>query len=326
MSSGYEISLVFGFLCVVLLLEGAYLLWSDTMNPEVKRVQQRLRLISIGELAHGDSDVSLLKQRVMSHFPRLNKQLMRLPVLHQLDRLLLQSGSKMTAAHLLAICVIFGSGGFLLGAVLRFPGAWAVIVGAAFALLPVLRLPWMRARRLSQIGLQLPEALDLISRALRAGHGFSAALAMVGNEAQVPISAVFKTTVDEINFGISTKSALLNLATRVPTPDMRYFVMAVLIQLETGGNLAELLTMLGGLIRARYKLFGNIKTLAAEGKLSAYILVTLPFFLAGMLQIINPGYMDILFSDPMGLRLVYGALIMMVFGIFVMWRIIKIHI
>ncbi len=149
---------------------------------------------------------------------------------------------------------------------------------------------------------------------------------MVGNEAQVPISAVFKTTVDEINFGISTKSALLNLATRVPTPDMRYFVMAVLIQLETGGNLAELLTMLGGLIRARYKLFGNIKTLAAEGKLSAYILVTLPFFLAGMLQIINPGYMDILFSDPMGLRLVYGALIMMVFGIFVMWRIIKIHI
>ncbi len=326
MSLSYSLFVIFGFLGVILLLEGAYLLWSETMNPEVKRVHQRLRLMSIGEHARRDSDVALVKQRVMSHFPELNRQLMRLPVLHQLDRLLLQSGSKMTVAHLLGICLIFGAGGFLLAAVLGIPGTWALIIGGGFVLPPLLRLPWMRARRLRQIGMQLPEALDLISRALRAGHGFSAALAMVGNEAREPIATEFRTTFDEINFGISTQNALANLATRVPFADLRYFVVAVLIQLETGGNLAQLLSILANLIRDRFKLFGRIRVLAAEGKLSAYILTGLPFFLALAIHLVNPGYLAVLLIDPVGIRLVIGALGLMVLGGFVMWRVIDIRV
>ncbi len=324
MSISFSLFVISGFLGVVLLLEGAYLLWTETMNPEVKRVQRRLRLMSIGE--HGASDVTLLKQRVMSHSPFVNKHLLKWPVLHQLDRLLLQSGSSMTVAHLLIVCFLCGFGGFLLSEVWRLPHTGALIVGAVLAVLPLVRLPWMRSRRLNQIGMQLPDALDLISRALRAGHGFSAALAMVGNEAKEPIATEFRTTFDEINFGISTQNALGNLATRVPFADLRYFVVAVLIQLETGGNLAQLLSMLANLIRDRFKLFGRIRVLAAEGKLSAYILTALPFLLAFAIHVVNPGYLAVMLIDPLGIRLVIGALCLMVLGGFVMWRIIDIQV
>jgi tight adherence protein B len=161
---------------------------------------------------------------------------------------------------------------------------------------------------------------------LRAGHAFPAALAMVGNEGLEPIATEFKTTFDEINFGISTQTALVNLATRVPIADLRYFVLAVVIQLETGGNLAELLSMLANLIRERFKLFGKIRVLAAEGKLSAYILLALPFCVAGVIQIVNPGYLSVLSTDPFGIRLVLSALGMMLVGSFVMWRIIDIRV
>jgi tight adherence protein B len=253
--------------------------------------------------------------------------LLQLPHIQQVDRLLVQAGSSQSVAQLLAVCLLVGAGGILFAVLLlRWSWPWAVLAGAVLAMLPVLRLTGLRSRRLHQIGSQLPDALDLISRALRAGHGFSAALAMVGNEAQEPIAGEFKATFDEINFGISTQTALVNLAKRAPIPDLRYFVLAVVIQLETGGNLAELLGMLANLIRERFKLFGKIRVLAAEGKLSAYILVGLPFVLAGVIHIINPGFMDVLFTDPVGLRVVTAALVMMVLGGIFMWRIIDIRV
>lgn len=324
MSLTYSLFIIFGFLAVVLLLEGLSLLWTDTSSPEVKRIQRRLRVMAAGE--HGEADVSLFKQRQLSTTPAIQRLLLQLPKIHHLDRLLLQAGSSQTVAQLLTVCLLAGFGGILIGVVLRWPWLGAVLAGAALAVLPVVRLTWRRSRRLHQIGTQLPDALDLISRALRAGHAFSAALAMVGNEAQEPIAGEFKTTFDEINFGISTQNALINLATRVPIADLRYFVVAVIIQLETGGNLAELLSMLANLIRERFKLFGKIRVLAAEGKLSAYILTALPFFVAGAIQIVNPGYLNVLFTDPVGIRLVIAALVMMTFGGILMWRIIDMRV
>lgn len=324
MSLGYSSFVVLGFLAVVLLLEGLFLLWTDTRSPEVKRIQRRLRMMAIGD--HGAADVSLLKQRLLSNAPTIHHILLQLPKVQHLDRLLLQAGSSKTVAHLLTVCLLAAFGSVLFAVTLRWPWPTSIFAAVAVAVLPVLRLMWMRSRRLHELGTQLPEALDLISRALRAGHAFSAALAMVGHEAQEPIAGEFKTTFDEINFGISTQNALLNLATRVPIIDMRYFVMAVIIQLETGGNLAELLGTLAKLIRERFKLFGKIRVLAAEGKLSAYILTALPFFVAGAIQIVNPGYLNILLTDPIGIRLVVAALAMMILGGVLMWRIIDIRV
>lgn len=324
MSPIYALFYVFGFVAVVLLLEGLFLLWTDTRSPEVKRIQRRLRVMAIGE--HGEADVSLVKERLLSTMPEIQRLLLQLPKVRNLDRLLLQAGSSTTVGHLLIICLLAGFGGILVGLVLRWPWLGAVLLGAALAVAPVVRLMWLRSRRLNQFGNQLPDALDMISRALRAGHAFSTALAMVGNEAQEPIASEFKATFDEINFGISTQQALTNLAIRVPINDLRYFVVAVVIQLETGGNLAELLGMLAHLIRERYKLFGKIRVLAAEGKLSAYILTALPFCVAGIIQLLNPGYLNILWTDPVGIRWVMGALVMMVLGGISMWRIIDIHV
>lgn len=324
MSISYALFMVASFGAVVLLLEGLFMLWTDTTSPEVKRIQRRLRVMTVGQ--HRKADVTLLKQRLLSVTPGMQRLLVRLPQVQQLDQLLLQAGSNKTVAHLLSVCLLAGFGGIIAGVLLRWPLFWVVLAGATLVVLPVLRLIWLRSRRVHLIGAQLPDALDMISRALRAGHAFPAALAMVGDEAQEPIAGEFKTTFDEINFGLPTQTALLNLSTRVPLPDLRYFVLAVVIQLETGGNLAELLSMLANLIRERFKLFGKIRVLAAEGKLSAYILTALPFFVAGMIFILNPRYLEVLMIDPVGIRLVIGALVMMAIGAILMWRIIDIRV
>jgi tight adherence protein B len=324
MSLGFSVLLIFGFLAVVLLIEGLFLVWTDTKSPEVKRIKKRLHMVSIGTTE--ENTVSLFKQRVLSNIPAIQAFLLKLPRVEQLDRLLLQSGSQQTLASLLTVCLVMWMIGLATSFLLQLPFIGLVLVCGVLTTAPVFRLLWLRSKRLQKIAFQLPDALDLISRSLRAGHGFSAALAMVGKEAQEPISEEFKTTFDEINFGISTQNALANLAIRVPLNDLRYFIVAVVIQLESGGNLAELLSMLSKLIRERFKLFGKIRVLAAEGKMSAYILTALPFFVAGVTELLNPKYLNVLVTDPMGIKMVIGAIGMMIFGGFVMWRIIDIRV
>lgn len=324
MDYSFSLLLILGFVAVVLLFEGLYAYWNDTRSPEVRRVAQRLRAISAG--GHVEGEAKLFKERVLSHTPAVQRLLLLLPRVHQLDRLLLQAGSSGTVSHLLAASALLALIGLVAGLVLQWHGALILLVVVALALLPLVRLVWRRNKRLHQIEAQLPDAMDLISRALRAGHAFPSALAMVGAEAQEPIAGEFKITSDEIGFGISVDNALNNLASRVPSPDMRYFVMAVIIQRETGGNLAELLGKLAELVRERFKLFAKVRVLAAEGKLSAWILAGLPFVVAGAVQLLNPKYLSVLFTDVMGVKLVIGALVLMVIGIFAMWRIIDIRV
>ena len=136
----------------------------------------------------------------------------------------------------------------------------------------------------------------------------------------------FRILFDEINYGITLHDAMLNLLTRVPSTDLQYFVVAVLIQRETGGNLAELLDNISAIIRSRIKLMGEIRTLSAEGRLSAWILSGLPFVTGLMINLVNPGFLKVLYTDPFGLNLIYGALMLMGFGIWWMTRIIKIRV
>ena len=316
--------IVLGFVAVVLMLEGAYVYWNDTKSPEVRKVQHRLRALSAGGNEAGESQ--LLKQRLLSHTPAMQRLLLRLPRIHQTDRLLQQAGDTKTVSHLLAVCATLIVVGLLVGLILRWSWPVTALVAAGLAVFPFLRLGWRRDKRLQLIEAQLPDAMDLISRALRAGHAFTSALAMVGVEAQEPIAGEFKITSDEIGFGISINNALNNLASRIPSPDVSYFAMAVIIQHETGGNLAELLGKLSELVRERFKLYAKVRVLAAEGKLSAWILTALPFCVAGAIHIVNPTYMAVLFTDPTGIKLVMSALAMMAIGIFAMWRIIKIRV
>ena len=319
MNTSSAIFLVLGFLAVFMMLEGLYQLWNDPKTVTVKRVRERLYLLAAADKEQLLPSIS--RERRLSSNVQLNALLAKLPKVNGFDTLLLQAGSEHSVAELL---VGMGAGflvGVALGVLMNLGPALLLVLGLAIAMVPVGWLRLQRARRTKAIVSQLPDALDLICRALKAGHALSATLSMVAGQSPQPIAGEFKTTFDEINFGVSTKKALLNLAARVPAPDVRFFVLAVSIQLETGGNLATLLGILAALIRERFKFFGKVRVLAAEGKLSAYILTGLPLALGGMIQLVNPSYIGLLFSDPIGIMVVQAALAMMVIGVFLLWRI-----
>jgi tight adherence protein B len=216
--------------------------------------------------------------------------------------------------------------GVVIALLLRLPVFAVVIIGSVAGLLPLLYMQGAKHNRMIAIEQQLPDALDLMGRAMTAGHAFPSALQMVGGEMPEPIASEFRIVFDEINYGISTQEALVNLTTRVPSTDLSYFVIAVLIQRETGGNLAELLGNISGLIRARLKLLGTVRVLSAEGRLSAWILTLLPFALGFVLQLMNPKFLSVLWTDPIGQKMVGAALFLMAVGIFAMWRITKIRV
>ena len=173
---------------------------------------------------------------------------------------------------------------------------------------------------------QLPDALELVARALRAGHALSSALEMVATEAPQPIAREFQLAFHEATYGVPMQEALVNLANRVALTDLRFFVIAVGIQRETGGNLAELLDKLSALIRERFQLLGTVRVLATEGRMSAWILTILPFVLLFAMHFVNPRFMSILWKDPAGLTAIYIGITLMVTGIIWMWRTVRIRV
>ena len=268
-----SIFLFFGvavFVAVVLGLEGGFLWWNQRRGPEAKRMERRLRAASAG--GHSEEQLSILKQRALSGSEGLQRLLLAVPRIHSLDRVLVQAGMSMSVGDLIGLSVMLGAVGLFLP---MFFGR-DLLVGFGLAALlassPMFYVLRAKAKRLLRIESQLPDAIDLMGRAMRAGHAFPNALKMVGDEMVEPIGLEFRILFDEINYGVKLEDALLNLLSRVPSTDLQYFVVALLIQRQTGGNLAELLDNISAIVRSRIKLMGEIRTLSAEGKLSAWIL------------------------------------------------------
>jgi len=299
------------------------LAWNAYTGPEAKRIEKRLQAMSAGA---NQKSASLVKQRMLAQTPGVERLLLLIPRVHQLDRLILQSGIRFSVLQFLGLMLLAVFGGLLIAYMLRLPVLMMIAAGAVGGILPLLYLQGSKHNRMNVVEEQLPNALDLLGRAMMAGHAFPSGLQMVGSEMPDPIASEFRIVFDEINYGISTQEALMNLTTRVPSTDLSYFVIAVLIQRETGGNLAELLSNISQLIRARLKLMGTVRVLSAEGRLSAWILTLLPFVLGLVLHLMNPEFLSVLWTDPMGQKMVAVALLMMVIGIFSMWRIIKIRV
>ncbi len=314
---------VLGFGAVVLFLEVEYFSWNAYKGPEAKRIERRLQAMSAGG---SQQSSSLVKQRLLSQTPGVEQLLLQVPRIHQLDRLILQSGLRLSVAKFIGLMILAVAGGVVLALLASLPVFAVIAIGVAAGLVPLFYMQGAKHNRMIAIEQQLPDALDLMGRAMTAGHAFPSALQMVGSEMPEPIASEFRIVFDEINYGISTQEALINLTTRVPSTDLSYFVIAVLIQRETGGNLAELLGNISGLIRARLKLLGTVRVLSAEGRLSAWILTLLPFALGFVLQLMNPQFLSVLWTDPIGQKMVGAALLLMAVGIFAMWRITKIRV
>ena len=319
----YYLFVVLGFLAVVLFLEGLYLAWNTYKGPEARRIERRLQAMSAGGSYKA---ASLVKQRLLAKTKGMERLLLKVPRIHQLDRLLVQAGLGLSVASFISVTLLAIVCGLVLAWLVNFPSLVVIVVGLAAGFIPLLYAQAAKHKRMQVIEQQLPDALDFMARAMLAGHAFPSALQMVGTEMPEPIAAEFRIVFDEINYGISTQEALGNLAIRVPSTDLRYFVIAVLIQRETGGNLAELLGNISNLVRARLKLLGTVRVLSAEGKMSGWVLTLLPFALGTVLQIVNPNFLSVLWTDPLGIKMAGFALTMMLFGIVVMWRITKIRV
>lgn len=316
---------VLAFLAIVLLIEAVYLFWNSRHGTAVKRMDERLRAISAGGNVSKEQ-MSILKQRLLSESPFVTRLLLRVPRVHTLDRQLQQAGMRWSVARFATYTLLCAVAGAVLGFLMQVPAMVIVILAGVLSLLPVMILRRKRAKRVLQLERQLPDAADLIARALRAGHSFPAALGMVGEELPEPLGGEFALVFDEINYGVSMNDALLNMVNRVPVEDLRYFVIAVLIQREAGGNLAEILGCIAGIIRERLKLLGKVRVLSAEGRLSAWVLGVLPFAILGLLSVLNPGYITVFWKDPAGVQLAGISLTMMLFGILWMRKVVRIHI
>lgn len=237
-----------------------------------------------------------------------------------------QSGARVTVSGILFIALVCGALMAMAVAVLtRAPWGLPAGAGIGFAA-PFLVLKVKRRRRLNAFEEQFPEALDLISRALKAGHAFATGLKMVADETAEPVGPEFRKTFDEQNFGLPLKDALDNLTERIPLLDVRFFATAVMIQRETGGNLSEILENLAHVVRERFKILRQVRVYTAHGRLTGYVLLGLPAFLGVALMFINPDHMNLLFRERMGQQMLMAAIIMQFVGYMWIKKVIKIEV
>ena len=322
MDLSFVLFAVVAFLAVVLSLEGIYNVWASRSSPEAKRVATRLEALA-GEAI---TQASIERARRPSRMPRLNALLGATSFGQRMQRFVTASAMAVSPAELIMMSVALGAFGMFLPGLLGKPPIFGAALALGLAVLPWWRVASRRRTRIERIERQFPEALDLMGRAMRAGHAFPSAVKMVADEMADPMGRDFRILFDEMNYGVPTNEALVHLAARVPVPDVSYFVVAVMIQRESGGNLAELLDKISTIVRERLKLLGEVRTLSAEGKLSAIILTALPFGVALVVNLVNPEFMQVLWTDPMGQRMVGVAIFMMLVGIMWMRSIIRIRV
>jgi tight adherence protein B len=298
---------------------------SDSKRDVIRR---RMESVRKAERRGGDVslDLKLARDEMLSSVPSLHRLMLHWAWSIRLQDYIAQAGLKIRVGKLLLVSAVTGMCVYLI--VGRFYPQFpiAAALGLAATGLPCAYVGWQRQKRLQQFEERFPEALDLLGRAVRAGHAFTTGLEMIAKESPEPIASEFRTTFEEQNFGLPLRDALLNMTERIPLIDVRFFVTALLIQKETGGNLAEILDGLARVIRDRFRIYREVKVRTAQGRLTAGILIALPIFMMILLSVFNPSYMAIMFEDPRGATILTVAAVMQVIGSFMLWKIIHIEV
>lgn len=314
------------FLFAIFLVLGAYLLATHGTDAKRARLQKRLSEALLHSAHTEDLEVMLARNELMSEIPALNRTLVRMQAALQLKRMLDQADLHITPSRLLMFSVMAGILAVVATSIISpswlLMGFSGLLVGA----LPFIHVWWQRKKRFDQFLEHLPDTLDLMSRALSAGHAFSEALHMVSEEMPEPIAGEFRKTYEEQNLGLSLKLALENLTQRMPLLDLKMCVTAVLIQRETGGNLAEILEKVAYTIRERFRILGDLKTLTTSSRLSAWLLCGLPILVTLVITAMSPEYMSVLWKDQRGHYLIVAALFLQVTGMLIVRKILRIKI
>lgn len=309
---------------VFLLVMGIGSLMQSGSDKAQRKVKNRLKAMAMAGVDSGAVDL-VLRESALSNVPFFNRLLESMRWTSKLSLLLYQAEAKGSPGVYLLLCALLAVIGFYAGTFSE--RLWVSLsAGGLLGYLPIWRLQSKKRQRMGKFQQQLPEALDLMARALKAGHTFGGGMRMVADEFEAPIGPEFGKTLDEINYGMNVDRALSNLQTRVDCEDLKFFVVSVNIQRETGGNLAEIIAKIATLVRERFALYGKIRVLSAEGRVSAYILVALPFIITGILYLINPDYVSLLFERELGKSMLWSAAGSMVLGGLVIRKIITIKV
>ena len=312
------VTILAALLIVVMLVAGA---------RQSNVVRGRLEAIGKGAaFGKSTSDIQLIRDELLSGIPALNRFLLRWGWVANIRTFIAQAGMRLRAGKLMLISAVAALIGFQAcnlaygSLLLAFP------VGVLSAFLPLGYIALKRARRLKAFEKQFPEVIELLARSVRAGHSFTSGMEIVATDLAEPVAGEFRTTFDEQRFGLPMRDALLNLCERVPLVDVRFFVIALLVQKETGGNLAEILDNLSHVIRERFRIAGEVQIRTAQGRLTAGILIAMPIVMLLILKVINPEYANVLFLDPWGRSMLIAAACMQLMGAVLLWKIVRINV
>ena len=310
---------------VVLILSFLVLLYFLKPTAAETAIEQHLTGIEEGRMASADG-TTILKREVFSTTPWVDELIRQIPGSLELSRLIKQAGQKWQVNVVLMASVAMALLGWWIASLAISSFGLSIIIGLAIGAAPYIYLYVAREIRFVRFDATLPEAVDLMARGLRAGHAVTAVLEMVGNEVADPVGTEFRAMHEEQALGLLLREAMINLVDRMPRDDVRFLATAILLQKETGGNLAQILDKTAAVMRERARLRGQLRIYTAQGRITGWILCTAPFAMFGLISLVNKNYEKPLFSDPLGIKMIYTGLIMMVIGILAIRKIIDIKV
>ena len=315
--------LVFVTVALVVFVAGSL---ADQRNARARLIKDRLATVQKTPEREPDEELALLRDEQFSKIPAFDTLLRRSERVSAIQDALLQAGMKFRAGNFLLLCVLCGVvAGLATVLYTRNPAiAWAALIIGGF--LPYSVVSYRRQKRFERFEELFPEAIDTLARAVRAGHAFTTAIEMIFNEIAEPLATEFRKLFEEQKFGMPVRDALMNLTERVPLVDVKFFVTAVMLQRETGGNLAEILDNLSYVIRERFKIQRQVRVHTAQGRLTMALLMAMPPTVVTILLVFSPDFVRPLFYDPIGHALLVLSIALQTVGYFVIRKIIKIQV
>ncbi|MFZ0419418.1 MAG: type II secretion system F family protein [Candidatus Sulfotelmatobacter sp.] len=315
--------LVFIFVALAAFAAGSLI---DQRNARARLIKDRLATVQKAPERDPNEELALLRDEQLSKIPALDTLLRRSARVSAIQEALLQAGMKFRAGNFLMLCALCGVATGL--AAILYTGnvaiSWAALIIGGF--LPYSFVSYRRQKRFEKFEELFPEAIDTLARAVRAGHAFTTALEMISNEIAEPLASEFRKLYEEQKFGMPVRDALMNLTERVPLVDVKFFVTAVMLQRETGGNLAEILDNLSYVIRERFKIQRQVRVHTAQGRLTMVLLMAMPPTVVAILSVFSPEFVRPLFYDPIGHALLVMSIALQTVGYFVIRKIIKIQV
>jgi tight adherence protein B len=321
-------SALLAILIFVVVAAGVFSLGSllDQRNARARLLRDRLASVQKPVEREPNEELALVRDEMLSQIPAFDTLLRRSVAISNLQTMLEQANLDMRAGNVLLLCAVSA---VVVGVLVTLASGTAVFGAAGVllgAILPYSYASWRRARRFQKFEEIFPEAIDTLARAVRAGHAFTTALELISNEVGEPIATEFRKLYEEQKFGLPVRDALMNLTERIPLVDVKFFVTAVMLQRETGGNLAEILDNLSYVIRERFKIMRQVRVYTAQGRLTMLLLMGLPPLIITAMLFLSPQFVHPLFSDPIGHSLIVAGITLQTVGYFVIRRIIQIQV